>query len=350
MGLDVGDKYTTICLVDAAGEVAEEGRLRTTREAFSDRFQHLAPMRLVLEVGTHSPWISRLLEGFGHEVIVANARRVRMIWAADDKSDEVDAEGLARLGRSDPALLRPIHHRGEQASADRAVLRSRTALVGARTALINHARGVVKSLGARLPRCSTEAFARRVASHIPQALQPALTPILETIQSLTDRIRAYDREIERLCSERYPETELLRQPQGVGPVTALNFLLTLEDPQRFSQSRAVGSYLGLRPKRKQSGTRDPELGITHRGDREMRRLLVQSSHYILSHRGQDSDLRRFGLRLAARGGKAAKKRAIVAVARKLAVLLHRLWVSGEVYDPLYNAKRRGEVVEEGLTG
>jgi transposase len=340
-GLDLGDKFSYLCLLDtASGEVIEEGRLRTTAEAFERRFAALEPMRIAIEVGTHSPWICRLLERCGHEVLVANARKLRLIYGSKHKTDELDAENLARLVRLDPRLLYPLKHRGEQSQAHLALLRSRGALVGARTQLINHVRGAVKSFGARLPKCSSPNFHKKVPEHVPAALLPALEPLLESIASLSASIQGYDRELEAIAAEHYPETSLLRQVGGVGPLTALVFVLILEDPSRFEDSRAVGAYLGLVPGTERSGDRDPQQRISKEGDEMLRRLMVGSAHYILGPFAEDSDLRRHGEKIASRGGKNAKKRAAVAVARKLSVLLHRLWVSGEVYEPLRNARRR----------
>jgi transposase len=342
-GLDIGDKYSYLCLIDTeSGEVMEEGRLRTTPEAFRRRFASERPLRIAIEAGTHSPWVSRALQECGHEVLVANARKLRLIYANKQKTDEVDAENLARLARLDPKLLYPLKHRGEESQAHMAILRSRQALVGSRTQLVNHVRGAVKSFGARLPKCPARSFHKRAKEHIPEALWPALEPILETIGSLTERIRDYERRLETISEERYPETELLRQVEGIGPLTALAFVLTLEDPRRFERSRSVGAYLGLVPARDQSGDRDPQRRISKEGDEMLRRLLVGSAHYILGPFGKDSDLRRHGEKIASRGGKNAKKRAAVAVARKLSVLLHHLWVTGEVYDPLHDAHRRQE--------
>jgi transposase len=341
-GLDIGDKYSYLCLIDQqSGEVVEEGRLRTTPEALRRRFaSEQPPMRIAMEAGTHSPWVSRVLKECGHEVLVANARKLRLIYANKRKTDEVDAENLARLTRLDPKLLYPLKHRGEDSQTHMALIRSRQALVGARTQLVNHVRGAVKSFGARLPKCPARSFHKRAPGHIPEALLPALGPILEQIGSLTERIRDYERKLEAIAKERYPqETQLLRQVEGVGPLTALTFVLTLEDPYRFEKSRSVGAYLGLVPASDKSGDRDPQRRISKEGDEMLRKLLVGSAHYILGPFGGDSDLRRHGQKIASRGGKNAKKRAAVAVARKLAVLLHRLWVTGEVYDPLYNAHR-----------
>jgi transposase len=341
-GLDLGDKYSYLCLIDhESGEVMEEGRLRTSPEAFRRRFASEQPMRIAIEAGTHSPWASRVLEECGHEVLVANARKLRLIYANKRKTDEIDAENLARLARVDPKLLHPLKHRGEESQAHMAIIRSRQALVDCRTQLVNHVRGAVKSFGHRLPKCPARSFHKRAAEHIPEALLPALGPILEQIGSLTERIREYDRKLEEISKEGYPETDLLRQVEGIGSLTALTFVLTLEDPYRFEKSRSVGAYLGLVPARDQSGDRDPQRRISKEGDEMLRKLLVGSAHYILGPFGSDSDLRRHGEKIASRGGKNAKKRAAVAVARKLAVLLHSLWVSGEAYEPLRSAHRLG---------
>jgi transposase len=295
---------------------------------------------VAIEAGTHSPWVSRVLEECGHEVLVANPRKIRLIYASKRKTDEIDAENLARLARVDPKLLYPLKHRGEECQAHMAIIRSREALVGSRTQLVNHVRGAVKSFGARLPKCPARSFHKRAAEHVPEALRPALGPILEQIGSLTERIRQYDRKLETVCEEHYPETQLLRQVEGIGALTALTFVLTLEDPYRFAKSRSVGAYLGLVPATDQSGERDPQKRISKEGDQMLRKLLVGSAHYVLGPFGSDSDLRRHGQKITARGGKNAKKRAAVAVARKLSVLLHCLWVTGELYDPLHDTHRR----------
>jgi transposase len=342
-GLDIGDKYSYLCLIDTeSGEVVEEGRLRTNPKAFRRRFASEQPMRIAIEAGTHSPWVSRLLEECGHEVLVANARKLRLIYANKRKTDEMDAENLARLARVDPKLLYPLKHRGQECQAHMAIVRSREALVGTRTQLVNHVRGTVKSFGGRLPKCPARSFHKRASEHIPEALLAALGPILEQIGSLTERIRQYDRQLEAISKEHYPETDLLRRVEGIGPLTALTFVLTLENPHRFEKSRSVGAYLGLVPATDRSGDSDPQKRISKEGDQMLRKLLVSSAHYILGPFGSDSDLRRHGEKIASRGGKNSKKRAAVAVARKLSVLLHRLWVTGEIYDPLYNTRRRAQ--------
>jgi transposase len=316
----------------------EEGRIATTEVALRRRFASVAPMRIAIEVGTHSPWVSRLLTECGHEVIVANPRKVRLIYSNRRKNDAIDALYLARLARTDPTLLAPIRHRGQESQHDLALLRSRDALVRARTQLINHVRGAVKATGSRLPRWSAEAFARKAGGALPPGLVTVVGPTIEVIGSLTAQIREYEHKLNALA-EAYPETSRLRQVKGVGVITSLAYVLTLEDPSRFARSRAVGPYLGLIPARRDSGESSPQLRISKEGDAFLRRLLVGSAHYILGPFGEDCDLRRHGMKLGAGGSKKDKKRAVVAVARKLGVLLHRLWQSQATYDPLYNAKR-----------
>lgn len=338
IGIDLGDQHSHFCALDSTGEILEEGRLKTTKAAFDQRFKTASPMRIAIEASTHSPWVSILLKEAGHEVIVANPRKLRMIFQSDSKNDRFDASQLARVARLDPKLLYPVEHRGHQARVDQGIIKSRDSMVCARTRLVNHVRSIIKSFGGRLVGCGPSTFGRRAARQIPRELRPALIPILRMIEHHSASVRRFDRLIESMGRERYPETTTLRQVNGVGPITALSFVLTLDDPTRFKSSRSVGAFLGLRPKQDQSGERNPELRITKAGNRDLRRLLVQCAHYIIGPFGKDSDLRRFGLAMAARGGKVARRRALVAVARKLAVLLHRLWVTGEVYDPLRTAK------------
>jgi transposase len=216
------------------------------------------------------------------------------------------------------------------------VIRARAALVGTRTALVNAARGLTKSHGERLRKCGTEQMNRDSAKGLSPQLREALDPLLGEIESLNQRIAEYDRRIEQIAKQAGPEVARLKQVKGVGTLIALTYVLTLDDPHRFRRSRDAGCFLGLRPGRRNSGNSEPQLHISKEGDRYLRTLMVQGAHYILGPFGQDSDLRRWGRKLAERGGKNAKKRAVVAVARKLAVLLHKLWVSKEVYEPLRN--------------
>jgi transposase len=289
---------------------------------------------VVIEVGTHSAWVQEVIAGEGHEVLVANPRKMEGSKRRKRKNDRIDANKLARLGRVDPQSLHPITHRSREVRQDLVLLRARDALVEVRTELINATRGLVKSLGTRLPQCSSESFGHKVGDAIPAETREALLPLVQLADEMSACLQVYDRRIEELAREKYGHTKLLRQVKGVGPLTSLAYVLTLEKPERFPKSRDVGPYLGLVPKQEDSGESQPQLGISKAGDTMVRKLLVGSAHYILGPFGPDTDLRRYGLRLCERGGKNAKKRAAVAVARKLAVLLHRLWVTGEVYEPL----------------
>jgi len=337
IGCDVGDKTCELYIARADGTAQTPEPLKTTPTGFKKFFTR-TPAHVVLENGTHSRWISALLKKLGHEVTVANTRRLQLITESNSKSDRTDAELLARLGRADVKLLSPIRHREDEAQADLAVPKTRDMLVRARTKLINQARGLVKSFGSRLPSCETACFHSRVEPEIPEPLKPALEPLLKAVATLTEQIKQLDKVVEQVAKQ-YPDAEVIGKVDGVGVLTALTFLLTLEDKTRFKKSRMVGAFLGLRPKRDQSGKTDKQLGITKAGDSFVRRLLVNSANYILGPFGKDCELRRWGLKLAERGGKNARARAKVAVARKLGVLMHRLWVTGEVYQPLgYKAK------------
>lgn len=295
-----------------------------------------------------------MIASFGHEVIVANARRVRAISDNNSKDDRMDAQLLARLARVDPGLLYPIRHRGAQAQQHLAMIRARAALVDGRTALINTARGLVKAFGERLAACDADQMGVERLKGLEPAEQAALTGLLRTVEVTTEQIQEYDKQIAEIARKHYPETALLQQVHGVGLLIALTFILTLEDAERFERSRDVGCYVGLRPKRQDSGESQPELNITKEGDVYLRRLLVQGAHCILSVRSPDTDLKRWGRKLAGEGeakagekqskskklkrSKKARKRAVVAVARKLAILLHKLWVTGEAYEPLRNSQ------------
>ena len=338
IGMDLGDKTSRYCVVGEAAQVVREGSVGTTKKGMTQVFARLKRCRVSIEVGSHSPWVSRLLKSFGHEVIVANARQVKLISNSSRKNDRLDAQTLARLARVDPELLRPIRHRSEEAQGHLMVIRVRATLVEARTALVNTARGLTKAIGERLPSCDADQMGVERMESLPAEVRETLRPLLEEVESLTEKIKASDQKIEQIARSKYPETELLRQVHGVGILIALTFVLTLEDKERFQKSRDVGCYVGLRPKQSDSGKSEPQLRITKEGDLYLRKMLVQGAQVILGRRGPDTDLKRWGLKLCARGGKNAKKRAVVAVARKLGILLHRLWVTGEVYEPLRNSQ------------
>lgn len=340
IGMDLGDRNHLVVVHDNSGNELDLAKVINTRKAIAHYFKDYPGATVALEAGTHSPWISRLLAELGCTVYVGNPRKLRLIWQSKDKTDERDARMLAMVCRVEPKLLSPIKHRGRQAQLDIALIRSREVLVKNRTSLINHARGLVKGTGERLPKCSAASFAKRCEPETPDSLQPALGPVFTMISAISEQIRLLDKQIEALSREQYPETQLLQTVPGVGPITSLAFVLTIDDASRFSKSRQVGPFLGLTPRKDQSGDSDKQLSITKAGDGYLRKLLVSCAQYIMGPFGPDSQLRLHGHQLASRGGKNAKKRAAVAVARKLSVLLHRMWVTGEAYDPFYQQKMR----------
>lgn len=341
MGIDLGDRFShAYALSHATGEVLGERRVATRPADIEELFAQMPPMRVVVETGTHANWVARLAARHGHTTIVAQARRLRMIYENPNKSDAVDARMLAELGSTHPELLHPVKVRSEETSAHLARLRARGNLVDARTQLVNAARGLVKSLGHRLSRCSTEAFPKKARDARPSNLASAVDPLLVAIAQITRQIRTMDRDLQKLCATRYAaQTRRLLEVPGVGSLTAIAFVLIVGDPARFARTRDVGAYLGLVPRRDQSGASDPQLRITKCGDTMLRALLVQSAQYILGPFGKDCDLRRWGEARAKRGGKSSKRRAAVAVARRLAVLLLTLWRRDQPYEPLKNAAR-----------
>ena len=339
IGIDLGDKQNVAVVFDANGTEHKAEKISNTKKAMSKFISKHEGAVVVMEAGTHSGWISRLYTELGAEVWVGNPRRMRAIWDTDDKSDERDARVLGMMYRLEPRLLHRIFHRGEKAQSDLAVIKSRQMLVESRTKLVNHVRCVVKGTGERIGSCSAASFHKRARKETPACLFDALNPIIDQIEQLTATIKCLDKKIEQLASDRYPETAHLTQVDGVGTLTALAFVLTIEDQTRFKKSRDVGAYLGLTPKRDQSGMNDKQLPITKHGNIYLRALLVGCAHYIMGPFGKDCDLRSYGLRIASRGGGNARRRSVVAVARKLGVLLHRLWADKSEYEPQRHDKR-----------
>jgi transposase len=247
IGMDLGDKNSRYCLLSDEGEILREGQVATTKAGMMQTFGSIGRVRIAIEVGSHSPWVSRLLGSLGHEVIVANPRQVKLITESSRKDDRLDAQTLARLARIDPQLLRPIQHRSEKAQMALMVIGVRAALISARTSLVNTARGLAKALGERLPQCDADQMGVPQTESMPPNLQRVLEPLLKEVESLTEKIKDSDREIEQIARKDYPETALLQQVGGVGFLIALTLVLTVEDKDRFQKSRDIGCYVGLRP-------------------------------------------------------------------------------------------------------
>jgi transposase len=331
IGLDLGDRRHRFCVLGRCGEVVEEGSLLNDRSQLGGLIGRYPAALVVMEAGCHSPWISRYLEELGCEVIVSNPRKVRAIYQHERKCDRRDALMLARIARMEPALLYPVEHGSEEAQQDLLRIKLRDTLVRARVGVINSIRSTIKSLGYSVPSSSSEGFHKVINAALPTALSEVIAPSVQALEQLSLRIKVLEREISALARSKYPATAWLEQIPGVGPITALYFILKIEDPKRFAKVRDVGAFVGLCPRRDQSGENDPQLRITKRGDAYLRRLLVSAAQYILGPFAPPSALRQYGLTLAAEGTARAKKRAVVAVARKLAVLLLTLWKNERSY-------------------
>jgi transposase len=333
LGLDLGDRAHHVCVMGAGGEIIREASLPNTRPALAQLLVDFPRATVALEAGTHSPWISRFLTDLGAHVLVANPRKLHAISRNERKCDRRDAQMLARLARVDPALLHPIQHGSAQAQHDLLGLKLRDALVRSRVNLINAVRFTLKSLGHPVRNPSSESFHKSVLADVPADCLSVVQPLLAVLALVTEQIKGMERELVQRSRKDYPVTQRLQQIAGVGPLTALCFVLKIGDPQRFGRSRDVGAYLGLCPRRDQSGGTDKQLRISKCGDGLMRRLLVSAAHYVLGPFGPACALREHGQRLAGTGSAREKKRAVVAVARKLAVLLLSLWKHGTDYEP-----------------
>lgn len=335
IGIDLGDKNNWYCVLGKKAEVEDRGKVACELGAMKEFLKKHKGSEVVIEAGTHSGWVSDLCGSLGVNVLVANPREVASIWKSSNKTDERDAEQLARLARADRKLLKPVETRERKHRLDLTLIKSREGLVRARVELVCLLRSLVKNFGYRLKETSTKCFSNQI--QLPEELRGHLKGVLESIESLSKRIQEYDVAIQKQ-EENYPEVKKLQQVPGVGKITSMAYVLLVESPHKFKTSRDAGAYLGLKPKRDQSGKIDKELGISKTGNSMLRRLLVNCSQYILGRFGPDSDLKRFGHKLIQRGGRSAKKKAVIAVARKLAVLLHALWKSDQPYQPLRTQK------------
>jgi len=334
IGLDLSDEASSYCVIDGHGDIVREGTVAMDRASLQECFRAIESCRVVLEASTQSRWVAKVIRALGHEVIVIHPRRLQLISESVSKTDRNDARLLARVGRLDVGMLRPVFEKSDEGTLARVQLGARRKLIVMRTRLVNFVRTSVKSFGAPLPTCSAEVFHQKAAKRMPKELRTTLEPMLKMLRALQEEIDGYDEAVGKACEKRFPETGVFREIHGVGPLVALSFVTAIEDPKRFKSSRAVGAYLGLTPKSYQSGKSDPSLRISKQGDGVLRSLLVTAATHILRRSAPDSDLKRYGKRIAKSGTKRDRARARIAVARKLAVLMHRLWLTGEAYDPL----------------
>ena len=290
VGFDVSEK--TIEVFAVCGTETSKGccKIDNNQDAikkFLSEFKDPKRVCVVMETGTHSLWMS---------------------YRSDKKNDQLDAEKLARLAQADRKLLHPVKHMTLERQTDLTVLKARDLVVRQRTQLINTIRGLLRAAGHKLieEEYSTRTI-KKCCSALPEYMRPAIMPLLQQICHLDLAIKEYDRLVRKLC-KKYPATKILQQITGVGELTSLAFVLIVGDPHRFDNAARLCAYLGVVPKQDQSGDTDKQLGITKKGNKLGRKLLIQAAHYILGPFGPDSELRSYGFRIQARGGKIAKKK------------------------------------------
>lgn len=335
IGVDLGDIKHAICVTDKDGIILKEYFITNTKQSFKKLTDTYPQSLVAIEVGTHSPWVSRYLTQLGAKVVVANARKLRAIYTNERKSDELDARMLAKIVRLDIDLLHPVTHQTEDQQRDSLLIKLRNSLTKQRVSNVLTVRFTLKSLGIRLKSVSTEAFAnnaRRQLQEQPEILTLISAPLI-ILDTLNEQIKSLDKQIEQLIALKYPAAQHLQKIPGIGPITSLAFVLHVSDPDRFENLRDVGAYLGLVPRRDQSGKMDKQLSISKTGNTYLRCLLVQAAQYILGHFGPECDLKTHGLKLAAKGGKAAKRKAVIATARKLSVIMLAMWKNKSEYNP-----------------
>lgn len=350
IGIDLGDKSHHFSIINAKGIIETRGTLPNKREVMAEFCTKWKGSRAIIECGAQSPWISHFLSEQGMEVVVANPRNVKLISASNSKTDRKDADLLARLGRADIQLLSPIIHRSMQSQEDLCYVRVRDSLVSERIALSNSIRGHLKALGYTPPSACTETIAKHCREQLKGSALRLVNPFCKVLDTLNAQIKALDKKIHAMLAQ-YPEAERLTEVYGVGPITAVSFVLTIDNPDRFDRNRDLGSFLGMVPKKDQSGAVDKKLGITKAGDKLLRRLLVGCAQCILKEGAPESDLKDLGQRMIANGRENKKKQAVVAIARRLGILLLSLWKSGQTYDPTRNLRilRTQEATKTTLT-
>lgn len=338
-GLDVSEKHIQICEIDV-DDVVSEGRIATSDKKLREYFEGRAARRIVIEMSSHTRWITELLRSFGHEVLVVDPRRMKLVSGTLYKDDTLDAQTLAMLARDAPRLLKTVPLRDIEHQRLLTMVRARATAVEGRTRIINAIRGMLKPYGYRVPRSSHSVLATYLWSEVEAPILRLIEPLMVLLETFDGQIARYDQEAERILPQLPPNARQLREIPGVGPLTVLYFVAIIGDPNRFAKSRDVGPYLGLCRRRDDSGEYQSELGITKAGDRYMRALLANCVSHIMGPFGKDSDLRDWGLKKLGGATRVEKKKMKVALARKLAVLLLTLWKSGKPYDRHH--QKRGE--------
>lgn len=350
IGADVSDRTTKVCVMTKAdgGErrIVVETTCATTEAGFEEAFSKFdRSWPVVFESGTHCRWMDRMFRKMGFKTIIGNPGKIPSITKSNTKNDRNDARELARLALADPAMLHPVFLRDEVFQQMLRFHHARNMLISQRTQTINQIRGFAKSMGHRIECSSTERFHELGKAGWPRELEESAWPLMGSLKTINLKIRAYDKLIVRLAER--PEfksmVERVRAVYGVGIIGSTVFVAAIGGrPDRFDHARDVGPYLGMTPKQDQSGDDDKQLHITHAGADIVRTALVECAGVVMMSNAKDTDLKLKGLRIAVRGGKIARKKARVAVARGLAVAMLALLKDPErEYVPLSEEGRQG---------
>jgi transposase len=331
VGLDVSQKFTQACVIDSKGSLVWQGQCASTPQAIAETIKARAPevARIGLESGALSTWHWHGLNGLGLPVVCLDARHAQAILSLQvNKTDKNDAQGLAQIVRM--GWYREVRVKSIESHRVRALIGVRAQLVGMRTRLVNQIRGTLKTFGIVLGKAGGRAFEQRVEELSREAgiLGESLRALLAVLRNLSQQVVRLDQCARKFGKENAACQHLMTVP-GVGPITAMAFVTAVDNPARFTKSRSVGAYLGLTPRRYQSGDMDITGRISRCGDRLVRSYLYEAANALLLRVKRWSSLKAWGVRLAKRVG---MNKAKVAVARKLAVLMHRMWMSGEEFN------------------
>ena len=350
IGVDVSDRTSKVCVMRKipGGErrILVETSCATTKEGFSEafaKFERTWPV--VFETGTHCRWMDKNFKALGFKTIIANPGRVPTITKSNTKNDRNDARELARLGLADPEMLHPVKLRDEIFQQMLRYHHARNVLVSERTQIINQMRGFAKSMGYRIESVEAERFHTLNRADWPKDLEDCAWPLMGVLKVLAIKIKAYDRLIERLAEK--PEFKVMveraRTVYGIGIIGSTVIVAAIGgDPNKFEHARDVGPYLGLTPKQDQSGETDKQLHITKAGSDIVRKALTECANAAMKSSAKDTDVKLKGLRIAMHGGKIAKKKARMAVARMLAITVIALLKNPEEeYVPLSEAGKKG---------
>lgn len=329
-GIDLAMRSSSICMMDGRGGVVAERVVATEESAFRVLFGGRNRMRCVLEASPLAEWAAEVLEGLGHEVIVIDPRKAKGVIATKKKTDKLDARNLAKMGRT--GWYTEVHRKSGQARATRTFLQARHGLVQTALAQGARIRGLLRAHGIKVGQVPESQFAARVqrlAGEKNPLLWPMLEPLVAVWRQALESAEQMRRQLIRQAAQAEVPRRLMTVP-GVGPIVASAYAATIDDPRRFRSGNQVAAYVGLVPSVVQSGELDVHGHITREGDGLLRGYLVEAAHVLLTRTCRTCALKRWGLKLAKKKGHG---KARVAVARKLAALLHHLWITGESFDP-----------------